>query len=216
MSSRGLLFIGAALLGGGALLASKRSNASSSSSDSGTPPAWTPGPANEGRIYGTLPVDLDSSFWPSNGMFIDPQGGCAWIVEGDRFLPVGDAIEYPAAFVIQFKDLGASKSAWHYVKKLIEVDKLTAAQAAAQLFQGAANYYVEMMAAAGQSVPTPACLANPSPAVAAWLTDTTARIQSWIDGRLPSVGLSSTSRGTPLRVELSRFVVRDDDGGGLR
>lgn len=218
-SGLSLLLAGGAVLGGALLVrrkknASSSTRASSSTSSSSDGPAWTPGPGNEGRVYGQLnDADLPGYFYGSNVLLIDP--GCQWVAEGDRFLPVGEAMEHPTAHLSQLPDIrDSATTGWGYVKKLVDVDKLDAASAAQQLFQDAANYYVTLMREIGLTVPTPACLAGThSPPVAAWLADTTARIQAWIDARpnLPTAGFQPAPTATfePIAVDLG-------DTGGLR
>lgn len=206
----GLLLFGGAVLGGGYLMtrggggsssSGSSSSGSSRSGASGSVPSWTPGPGNEGRIYGSPTVDLPGAFYSGNGILIAPS--CGWVVEGDQFLPVGDAMTFPRASASSLASsiTMPNSTAWAYVKKLVEIDKLSAADAARQIEADARALTPVVYALMGAIIGAGNCPASPTPALASWLADVTARIEQW---KSRSVSLSTTLGSLPPLTRSSR------------
>lgn len=177
------LLLGLGLLGvGGLVFASSRSG-SDTGSDSGSgsgggAPSWTPGPGGLGRIYGTPDIDLPPAFYSVASAVVDPS--CEWVVEGDRFLPEGDAMPGAITPIPTLEDAlaGGSGSAWPYVAELVRMGATSQSAAAALAIQVAA-LTPAVFSSLGLSVPSPSC---PSPAITSpWAVDVQRRIQVWRD-----------------------------------
>lgn len=170
MNGGGLL-LGLAV-GSGLYLYSRKSPASTGegTTDGTSVPAWVPGPGNLGRIYGVLDIDPEPDFFAGHQLSADP--ACGWVVEGDRFLPVGDAIEYPAsAPTLEASISVPTGTAWGYVAKLIDEDKLTPDQVARRLLNDSGH--------------DGTCAVVTTGAVYRWLADTSERVAGWLASRPP-------------------------------
>jgi hypothetical protein len=158
--------------------ASSSARPSSSATSSATPPVWTPGPGNAGRIYGSSSFDAPPTLWQSNKVLVGPD--CSWVIEGDAFLPVGGA---SSGHLPTLADALVSGDGWAFVDHLVNFEQLGAAAAADRVMREAAQLWAQDPDLPDAS----ACVVGrvvPSSPVGRWRTD----LQQRISAGLSSIG----------------------------